>query len=234
MSEAMRRTEAATLDDRALRSAALIGGIALLVLAAIAGIVNVGVIERLVTDGDDARTVRDLANSLGLVRLGIAGLAVVAILDLVVAWAWWIFFGPAGPWISALAACCRAAYAVVFAIAIAALGQTARVLSGATGADVTDVVRRDAMAGVDRFESVWSAGLGLFGVHLVLIGWLSFRSGYVPRWIGVLVAIAGAGYLIDAVGGRFAGYSIEIGSVAFVGEVVLLAWLLIRGRTLVR
>ena len=57
------------------------------------------------------------------------------------------------------------------------------------------------------------------------------RSRVVPRWICVLVVVAGAGYLIDSIGGLFDGYRIEFGSITFVGEVVLMIWLLSRRRS---
>ena len=61
-----------------------------------------------------------------------------------------------------------------------------------------------------------------------LIGWLAFTSGFVPRVIGVLVAVAGAGYLIDSLGGLLsATYTFELASLTFIGEVVLMVWLLV-------
>lgn len=46
-------------------------------------------------------------------------------------------------------------------------------------------------------EIVWEA---MFGVHLATLGYLVFKSSYIPRALGVLVAIAGFGYLIDCFG----------------------------------
>ena len=84
------------------------------------------------------------------------------------------------------------------------------------------------LAEIQQFDDIWSLGLGLFGIHLLLIGWLAFTSGFVPRFIGVLVAIAGAGYLIDSLGGLlYAPYSFELASLTFIGEVVLMVWLLV-------
>jgi Domain of unknown function (DUF4386) len=56
----------------------------------------------------------------------------------------------------------------------------------------------------------------------------AYGSGFVPRVIGVLVAIAGAGYLIDSLGGLLqATYTFELASLTFIGEVVLMVWLLV-------
>jgi len=81
---------------------------------------------------------------------------------------------------------------------------------------------------IQQYDDIWSFGLGLFGIHLLLIGWLAFRSGFVPRFIGVLVLIAGAGYLVDSFGGLLsATYTFELASFTFIGEVVLMIWLLL-------
>ena len=39
-------------------------------------------------------------------------------------------------------------------------------------------------------------GLLLFGVHLVLLGYLGYRSGYIPRVIDVLLAIDGSAWVV--------------------------------------
>jgi hypothetical protein len=41
-----------------------------------------------------------------------------------------------------------------------------------------------------------AVGLLLFGVHLVLLGYLVYRSGYIPRVIDVLVAIDGSAWVV--------------------------------------
>jgi hypothetical protein len=70
--------------------------------------------------------------------------------------------------------------------------------------------------------------LGLFGIHLLLIGWLALISGFVPRFITVLVAIASAGYIIDSLGRLLSSsYVFEVTSFTFIGEVVLMVWLLV-------
>ncbi|MBW4701776.1 DUF4386 family protein [Micromonospora sp. RL09-050-HVF-A] len=77
------------------------------------------------------------------------------------------------------------------------------------------------------FQQVWDLGLLLFGVHLLLVGWLAWRSDTVPTWVAALVAVAGAGYLADSVGSLLsADQPVQVSGVTFVGEVVLMGWLL--------
>jgi hypothetical protein len=60
---------------------------------------------------------------------------------------------------------------------------------------------------------------------------LIIQAKYVPKWIGYLALIASAGYIIDSLG-AFWGYSWQIGMLTFIGELVFMLWLLIKGRTI--
>ncbi len=67
-------------------------------------------------------------------------------------------------------------------------------------------------------------------MHLLVLGYLVFKSGYIPRAIGVLVVIAALGYLIDSFGGFLStGYNANVALFTFVGEVLLMVWLLWKG-----
>ena len=41
---------------------------------------------------------------------------------------------------------------------------------------------------LNSFRYAWTLGLVPFGVHLVLLGYLIYRSGYIPRIVGILLA----------------------------------------------
>ncbi|TDU90323.1 uncharacterized protein DUF4386 [Kribbella voronezhensis] len=211
----------------------LVAGVGLLVLAVLAALANFGVVERLVTEDDATRTALDISASESLFRWGIAALMLVVLLDVIVAWALQEFFQGVHRELSMLAAWLRVGYAAVFAVAVGQLigvlrlsgdGQYLRSYS-------TDQLHTEVMLKVDAFHDIWTAGLVLFGAHLLLIGYLAYRSGRVPRLIGILVVIAGLGYLVDSFGAFLSvGYSLQISGVTFVGEALLMLWLLAKGR----
>jgi hypothetical protein len=73
-----------------------------------------------------------------------------------------------------------------------------------------------------------------FALHLVLLGLLVYRSGFFPRLIGVLLALAGLGYFAQSYGSFVApGLSDVLSTVVLVlaipGELVFAVWLLIKG-----
>ena len=73
-----------------------------------------------------------------------------------------------------------------------------------------------------------------FGLWLFPLGYLVFKSDYFPKIIGkilgVLLIIAGLGYLIDfSTFFLFPNFDVTITNFTFWGELILLLWLLIKG-----
>jgi Domain of unknown function (DUF4386) len=134
-----------------------------------------------------------------------------------------------------LAAALRLAYAGVFMVAIGQLLGVLRVLGndGYLAVFGADQLQAQALLGINAFTDLWHASLLLFGLHLLVIGYLAYRSNYVPKFLGVLVAIAGLGYATDTVGAVLSqGTWTDVSSFTFLGEFLLALWLLIRGRHL--
>jgi hypothetical protein len=98
---------------------------------------------------------------------------------------------------------------------------------------------RDALTllSVDAFTAGWLIGLTCLGVHLLLVGYLALGSGEVPRVLGVLLLLAGLGYVADgfvhvlvAVAKRYAPVLTALVAVpSIVGELGFAGWLLTRG-----
>jgi len=135
--------------------------------------------------------------------------------------------------LSRLDAWLRLTYAAVFMVALSQLAGVPALLhsGGDGGAFSTGQLQAQALAKVETFHDIWFAGLVLFGAHLVVAGYLAYRSGFVPRLIGVLLVVAGAGYAFDS----FVSVTIQdppfaISTVTFLGEFLLGLWLLVRGR----
>ncbi|MBP2326555.1 hypothetical protein JOF56_006940 [Kibdelosporangium banguiense] len=191
-----------------VRNAGLVAGIGLLSMSVLAGFANFGVIDAVTTPQDAATT---------SFRAGVFALVLVVVLDVLVAWALLEFFTPVHRALAMLAAWFRLAYSAVFLVAIAHLF------------DAIDDPQ--ALARIEAFRGVWDAGLILFGVHLLLIGCLAHKSGNVPTVLGVLLAIAGLGYVVDGAGTVLvADYSADIATFTFVGEVLFMLWLLAKAR----
>lgn len=129
-------------------------------------------------------------------------LVLVIVLDVIVAVTLSDVLSPGGGPVAVTATGLRLLYAAVFAVAVFFL------------------FRGDA----ETFRQVWDPGLGVFGLHLLTVAVLGWRT-ILPRIIAGLVFLAGLGYLVDAL----SPLEFEVSGVSFVGEVALLLWLLVRG-----
>jgi hypothetical protein len=75
--------------------------------------------------------------------------------------------------------------------------------------------------------------LVFFGCACLVYGYLLFRSGYFPRTLGVLMAIAGLSYLVNSftliLAPAYAGTISFILVLALIGELSLCLWLMVKG-----
>lgn len=223
------------VTDWSLRRASATAGIGLALMIVPALVGNFVAVERLVTPDDAVRTAADISASIGLFRFGVASLVAVVALDVVVAVALYRVFRPVSATVSMLAASLRLVYAGVFMVAISHLASVANLLASPESAALLgpEQVQARALLGVESYLDTWSAGLLLFGVHLLVLGWLAWRSGYVPRVLAALLAVAGFGYAFDSMAAVLVGRGAPtIAEFTFLGEVLLAAWLIIWSRRL--
>jgi Domain of unknown function (DUF4386) len=207
-------------DTQSQRTASLVAGLALALIAVIASVGNFIALEPLITPGDAAKTAEDILNSEAQFRWGIAALIVAAVLDIIVAATLLALFEPVSRNVSMLAAFFRVAYTAVFLVAIIQLVVAVGLLGDPA----------EAMQAIDAYSTIWLVSLIFFGVHLLLIGYLAYRSGFMAKVFGILLVVAGLGYVADGfVTVLVPGPSVGIGQFTFVGEVALMFWLLIRG-----
>ena len=76
---------------------------------------------------------------------------------------------------------------------------------------------------------VGNIALVFFGVFQLFLGYLIFRSTFLPRILGALIALAGVGWLIflsPTIANSLLTYLEVLG---FVAEAALMLWLLVRG-----
>lgn len=128
---------------------------------------------------------------------------------------------------------------VVVAVAVTSLNMVNQfgallVLDG-TGplAGVMDAAQREALSltFIDLHHIGYSVVAQVFfGLWLLPLGLLVYRSGFLPRLVGVFLVIAGLGYLADvALLTLVPDSTIVLSEFTFVGELMLMLWLLIRG-----
>lgn len=79
----------------------------------------------------------------------------------------------------------------------------------------------------------FALGLIFFGFACIGYGLLMFKSNYLPKFIGVLMMIAGASYLINSLtlllAPSFSGVVFPILVLSFIGELTFALWLIFKG-----
>ena len=147
-------------------------------------------------------------------------------------WALYVLLIPVNRSLSLLTAWFRLVYTVIALIGLLKLVTVFRILSTP---DYLAVVGSDQLHAqvqflLKSFRYEWSMGLVLFGIHLGLLGYLVYRSDYIPRILGILLAIAGLGWVIDSLR-PYLYPNVDLGfiMITFFGELIFMIWLLVRG-----
>ena len=211
-------------DGITLHHAALIAGFGMLLMAATAPFAEFFVFPKLIVHGDVEQTIRNILANRALYLAGVFACLINFVCDIVIAWALYILLVPVNRSLSLLAAWFRLIYT---AIAVSALFKLIAVFRLLNTPDYSSPQIRFLL---DSFRWDWSMSLMLFDIHLGLLAWLVYRSGYIPRLLGILLAIDGLGWLIDGLSPYFYPHAwLGFVSVSSLGELVFMLWLLIRG-----
>ena len=181
------------------RRAAIFAGFGYVILFALAIFANFFVREGLIVPGDAVATATNISGQELLFRLGLVSFLVVFLLDVPIAWALYIVFRKSNRDLSLLTAWLRLVYTVFLGVAIVFFFQALQLLSGAGFLDAfnTEQLNVQALVALESFNATWLIGLAAFGLHVILLGYLSIASGYAPRVLGYIPILAGAAYIID-------------------------------------
>ncbi|WP_105619082.1 DUF4386 domain-containing protein [Vallitalea okinawensis] len=226
-------------DTNQLRQSAVIAGISLLIMT-LAAFFSYGYIHSsLIISGDSIATLENLQASAGLFRAEILGWLIILILDIVVSWAFYIYLKPIQQGYSLLAAWLRLIYTAILAIAIANLVQVGTLINQSEQlfASSPTALAPQIMIAVQTFESVWSLGLIIFGLHLLAIGLIALKTKKIPKVISILLTLAGISYiLVHLLHGFFPKLDTITSILEMILSIPMIAgelgfgiWLLIRG-----
>ena len=223
------------------RTARLAGGLYLASMPfAFFGIIYVPLV--LVVPGDAATTSRNIMASEWLFRSGTVSLLIGQVIFVLQVLALYRLLKPVNK--------DHAALMVVLALVgvpVAALNElnhlaVLRLLGSAgDGAITTTQLQVQAMLFLGMRESGILVAQVFWGLWLLPLGFLVFRSGFLPRLLGVLLMIGGACYVFDACTQLlFPGvptlsqFTLALAMLAAIGELLFALWLLIKGVNVAR
>lgn len=183
----------------------------------------------LVVPGDTAATVARIVAAPDLWRLGLATNLAVPLIAVFQLWLEYLLLRPAGRTPALLFVLLNIA-----SLAVEALSKVFELmvlpLAAGGGADAQAL----AVMALLGHDMAFNVALVFFGAACLISGALIFRSGYLPRAVGVLMQVAGASYLVVTLATLFAPKLADaISPVGFAlilaGEGAMCLWLLIMG-----
>jgi hypothetical protein len=188
-----------------------------------------GALPRLLSAQSSAATSQNILAHRGQFVFVIFAFLTNFIGDIVAAWGLYLLLRPVSASISMFVAWLRVAFAALGIAAVQNLVVAYRLLTRASALSTLgqEMVEAQVQLAVSAFNAQFAFSLIVFGVYLILLGWLAFRSGYVPRWLSVVLAIDGAGWVIME-SGPYLWPGVDLGFlfVATFGELFLLVWLI--------
>lgn len=226
--------------DISPRTAAIVTGVAIVVMGIAAAVATNFTVGSLVVEDNAAATLNNLQNSETLFRLGLYSWLIILVCDVLAAWGLYIFLKPVNKSLSLLAAWFRLVYVAILGAALLNYLHILDLLNsnGYLEAFGIEQLQSQIMFYLNGFNATWSLGLTVFAIHILFLGYLAFKSGYIPKIFGILLLLAFLGYFVTNSGNILfpnAANALKIIEWIFIlpmiaGEVGLALWLLIRGR----
>ncbi len=221
------------------RKSALVGGIGSLIMFFAAIVAEFLARQNLLVPGNAAATAHNIMTHGTLFRSGIFCYLIILVLDVVLAWAFYIFLKQVNKSLSLLTAWFRLVYTAVFGASLLHLVSVLRLTGGAEYLTVfaSEQLHAQILLSFTAFGDGWAVGFMFFSLHLFFLGYLIFRSGYVPRILGIFLIIASVGYLSDNLAylllPDYLNYQnilmVIVTVPAIIGEMGFALWLLIKG-----
>ncbi|MDY7026418.1 MAG: DUF4386 domain-containing protein [Pseudomonadota bacterium] len=218
------------------RKAAVIAGLAYLIVFFLT---PHAWIDKLIVPGDAAATFTNLSGSESLFRVGIVSWLIVLVADTVLAWALYYFLKPVNRGLSFLAGCFRLLFVAIFAVNMLSWAEILPLLEGSELLATLNKSQLEAQAMLHYAAYIYGSNIAFifFGLHIGIVGYLVWKSGYIPRALGVLLLVAFAGYLIDSFASFLSpnyanndtAFWIIVALPAILSEFSLTIWLLIKG-----
>ncbi len=215
---------------------ARIGGVLYLIIIVLGIFGEAFVRDRIFVSGDATATAANLRSMESLWRFGIATELLLLICATALTLIFFVLLRPVSRELALLAVFFNLVSVAVEAVAALGLVTALFPLGNAGYLKAFPPEQLYVMASLAIKSHSYGFGVALifFGCVCLILGYLIFKSGFLPKAIGVLMQIAGLSYLTDSfaliLAPTFANRIFPAVLVpAFVGEASLCLWLLIKG-----
>lgn len=184
----------------------------------------------MIVQGDTLTTVSNIKAGEGMFRLGFVSDLIMVIADVGVAVLFYLLLKPVNNTLSMLAAIFRLIQATIIAINLINHFAVILLINGTN----VEFVQTQTMFYLDLHTYGYLISGIFFGLSCLVLGYLFSKSKLLPKTLGYIIAIGGAGYLVDCFTNFLVPQYAEITEMvvlftAVIAELATCLWLLIKG-----
>ncbi len=220
---------------------ARIAAVLYLLIAVVSGVAHGYVPSKLIVPGDAAATASNVMALDSLLRVGGVGSELVILLsEIVLTVLLYVLLKPVNRTLSLVAAVSRLTMTTIHGLNLLNYFFALQLLGGTPYLAVfrADQLQALALLFLNAHHYGFEIGIAFLTLHVFVLGYLIFKSGYIPRILGILFALAAVGYLIDSLAMLLvANYTITpvyITIPIVIAEIAFPLWLLFKGVNIAR
>ena len=215
-----------------LSKAALTAGIGLLIMTLTVPFAEFKILPDLVNPNNALETANNITENSFSFNSAIFLIFITIIADIFVAWALYVFLKPVNKSLALLTAWFRLLYTSVYLVAVTNLIKVFTLSKGSSYflSNSQEQISEFMLFYIKSYKYEWFFGLVLFGIYLIMLGFLVLKASYIPKVMGWLVISAGIGYVIGHLKVFFyPDLNTSFSMFTALGELVFMLWLLIKG-----
>lgn len=225
------------LNTQQAEKQARLAGILYLIIIILAGFSEGYVRSSLIVTGDPLATVENITGSTGLLRIGMASDLIAFICDALVAVLFYYLLKPVNRTVAMIAMMLRlVAHPAIGSLNLVTHLVALNLVNGAgyLSAFSPEQINATVLTLFETHRYGYLIAGAFFGVHLLFLGYLLSRSELFPSLFGLVLLLAGMGYLIESFGNflvpghrELYGWIVAVPAVA--GELTFSLWLIVKG-----
>ena len=216
---------------------ARIGGLSYLIIIVAGAMGEILIRSKIIVSGNDVATTQNIAASPTLWRIGIFGDLVMHVFDLVVGIVYYTLLKRVNKTLALLSLLFGLIQTAVLVANKMNLMMPLFLLEDGNYSKAFSQQQLQVLNSlfIKAHEYGFGFGLVFFGFECLIDGYLIFKSEFLPRFLGVMIFIAGLCYLTNTFLLIFSPrlesslFPILLGPLAFIGELSMCLWLLIKG-----
>lgn len=199
------------ISDSSQRKASIVFGVAIVAMFILAIVVDNFILGNLIGPGDVTALASDIEADQTRFGFAVAGYLLILMLDLTIALAVYVILRPVSKILASLTAVFRLLYTAIMVISVLSLAFQ--------------------FIDVQNYGNLKLVGYIFFTAHVFMLGYSVLKSGYIPKWLGILLIIAFFCYIVMLYGKSIVPEQLLPIFVvpAAIAELLLGIWLLWKG-----